>query len=259
MENTKLVLNADEKAVVERELNLAYGSMSTLLDWVKTDKLTEEMKESLPSIVDSCMNSVKTAIGYTGKESERSKEMSESIGQYYQRQINDLEKALSSQNSIGSLAANTKLVFDKIDKWWDIEGFNYTSDKNIAESGMVNISLGFMLNSFANRYSATPVTDKAEAQTKVQYLEDKGFEFTPRDNGHDLDLLDNDANRKRLDQLVKSAFPSAKIWSFTNRLRRTNNEADDHFIIRSIDVSIFDLSDVEALVIEEKEFLLEED
>lgn len=255
MSKTTMTYTPDQKAVVRRELESAFGSMATLLDWLENDKLTTDMRESLPNLIDMAMNQVKSTIGHTGEENERVKEMTESIGAMYQRQINDLQTALREQGSIGSLAANTKMLFGKIDKWWDIEGFNYSSEKSIGEYGCVNIKLGFMLNSFTSRYSTTPVSDTENLKTKTEYLREQGFEFTPSLRDYDLDLIDNDTNRKLLDQLIKRAFPSAKIWSVENRLRRTQTEDDECLIIRSLDVTIQDIADVENLIIEDKQFL----
>lgn len=255
----KLTFNEDQKAVVEREIRSAYSAMATLLDWVKKDSLDVEMKETLPNLVDSYLRTVKETIGFTGEESERHKEMKESIGLYYQKQIKDLEQALENQQPISSIAANVKIAFDKIDKWWDIEGFNYIKDKRVTDGGVARFELGFMLDSFTSRYSKTPVSDKENLKTKVQYLMDKGFQFTPKKRGYGLDLIDNDNNRKLLEQLIKKAFPSANIWSFENHLRRTNNEMDNYFIIKGVEVTIFDLSDIESLVIEEKYFLEDEE
>ncbi|MEK3975537.1 hypothetical protein [Psychrobacillus sp. FSL K6-1267] len=259
MDNTKIKFTEDQKAVVEREIKQAYSAMATLLEWVKTDSLREDMKEALPSLVDSYMKTVKETIGFTGEESEREKEMTESIGQYYQKQINDLEKALESQQSVSSISAIVKVAFEKIEKWWDIEGFNYIREKEITAGGTVKLELGFMLDSFTSNYSTTPVSDKEQLKTKVQYLTDQGFEFTPKKRGYGLDLIDNDNNRKLLEKVIKAAFPSARVWSYNNHLRSTNNERDDRFIIRGVEMTIIDLSDIENLQIEEKTFLFDED
>ncbi|MCK2000817.1 hypothetical protein MZM54_05365 [[Brevibacterium] frigoritolerans] len=259
MENTKMVFNDDQKEVIEREIKSAYGAMATLLEWVKTDSLREDMKETLPKLVDGYMNTVKETVGFTGVESEREKEMTESIGQYYQKQINDLQQALKNQQSISSISANVELAFKKIEEWWDIEGFNYIREKQITAGGVVKLELGFMLDSFTSRYSKTPVSDKDELKTKVQYLKDKGFQFTPKKRGYGLDLVDNDSNRKLLEKIIKEAFPSARIWSFDNHLRQTNNEKDDYFILRGVEITIFELCDIESLKIEQKYFLIDED
>ncbi|MCA1066077.1 hypothetical protein QTG56_25695 (plasmid) [Rossellomorea sp. AcN35-11] len=259
MGNPKLNFNQDQKEVVEREIKQAYSSMATLLEWVKDDSLSEDMKETLPKLVDNYMNTVKETIGFTGKESEREKEMTESIGQYYQKQINDLEKALESQQSISSIAANVELAFKKIDKWWDVEGFNFIKERSITAGGIAKLELGFMIDSFTSRYSKTPSSDKEKLKTKVEYLMEQGFTFTPKRRGYGLDLIDNDNNRNLLEVMIKKAFPSARIWSFNNLLRRTNKEDDDHFILRSVEMTVIDLGDIEALEVEEKYFLFDED
>lgn len=251
--------NEDQKAVVEREIKSAYSSLATLLEWVKTDSLREDMKETLLKLVDNYMRTVKETIGFTGEESEREKETTESIGQYYQKQIADLEKALENQQSITSISANVELVFKKLDKWWDIEGFNYIREKQITAGGFVKLELGFMLDSFTSSYSKTPISDKEELRTKVQYLMDKGFRFTPKKRGYGLDVIDNDSNRNLLEKLIKESFPSAKIWSFNNHLRRTNKEKDDHFILRGVEITIPEMTDIENLKVEEKFFLIDED
>lgn len=226
---------------------------------MKNDSLTVEMKETLPSLVDSYMNNVKESIGFTGEESERETEMKESIGQHYQNQVKELQQALANQNSIAGISANAKLAFEKIDKWWDIEGFDYIHEKSITANGNVELELGFMIDSLTSRYSKTPVSDKEMLKTKVQYLTEKGFQFTPKKRGYGLDVIDNDNNRKLLIEMVKQAFPTAKIFTFSNYLRRTNNEKEDYFILRGFEVMIYDLNEIEALEVEEKYFLINED
>lgn len=255
----KIILNEDQKAVVEREIKSTYGALSTLLEWVKNDTLTEEMKETLPKLVDGYMKTVKETIGFTGEESEREKEMTESVGQYYQKKITDLEKALENQHSISGISANAELAFKKIDKWWDIEGFEYIRERKITSQGVVELELGFMLDSFTSSYSKTPVTDKEESKTKVQYLVDKGFQFAPKTRGRGdcPDVVDNDHNRDLLITMIKDAFPSARVLKFNNFLNRTNKEENDCFILRGIEIIISELSDIENLEIEEKHFLID--
>lgn len=259
MENAKVILTEDQKAVVERELKSAFDSMAMLLQWIKDGSLREDMKETLPNLIDGFMKTVKETIGFTGEESEREKEMNESIGQYFQKQIKDLEVALESQNSISSISANVEHAFRKIDKWWDIEGFEYIRKKQITGGGIMKFELGFSLDSFTSNYSKTPVTDKESLKTKIQYLMDEGFEFTPKKRGYRLEVIDNDNNRKILIKMIKDAFPSAKIWKFNNHLRLMRDEQESFLIIRGVEVTIPELNDVENLEIGEKYFLINED
>lgn len=259
MTSEKVVLDADQKAVVEREIKSAYSALSTLLDWVKNDKLTVEMKEMLPGLVDSYMKEVKEVIGFTGDESERQKEMNESIGQYYQNEIRELKQSLANQNSIAGISANVKLAFEKIDKWWDIEGFNYIRKKAISANGCVDLEFGFVMDSLTSRFSKTPVSDNEILKTKAQYLTEKGFQFAPKIRGYGLDVIDNDKNRELLIEMVKQAFPTAKILAFSQYLRRTNNEKDDCYVLKGVEVKIYDLNDIETLEVKEKYFLFDKD
>ena len=257
MENTKPQFTDDQKAVVARDIKKAYGAMSSLLEWVDDDSLCEDMRESLPKLIDSYMKNVKDAIGFTGKESERDKEITESIGQHYQKQIKNLEDALENQHSIASIAANVEIAFKKIEKWWDVEGFNYIHEKTVVSGGKIQVNLGFMLNTFTSMYSDTPVSDRKQAKTKLQYLKDQGFMFTPKVRGNGVDLIDNEYNRGLLEGLITDAFPSAKIWSHQNR--RLSHKDDDTFILKYLEFIICDLKDVEQLTIEEKQFLPEDE
>lgn len=259
MAEQKLILDADKKAVVEREIKSTYSALATLLDWVQNDSLTIGMRETLPNLVDSYMRNVKESIGFTGEESDQEKEIKESIGQHYQKEIKELQQALANQNSITGISATAKLAFDKIDKWWDIEGFDYIREKSITAGGTIKLELGFMIDSLSSRYSKTPESDKELLKTKVQYLAEKGFQFTPKKRGYGLDVIDNDNNRILLQQLIKEAFPSARVWKFENHIRRTNDEKDDYFVIRSVEITIMELSDIEHLEIKEKYFLINED
>lgn len=259
MKNTNIMLNEDQKTVVNREIKLAQNTLATLLHWVNKGSLSEDMKETLPILVDTYMGTVKEAIGFTGEESDQEKEMTESIGHYYQGKIKALEKALEEQQSIASISGNVSLLFKKISKWWNVEGFHYVREKSITHSGSATFELGFMLNSMTSMFSKTPVSDKQGLQTKVQYLTEKGFEFAPKMPGSNLDLIDNDNNRNLLHDMIKQAFPSARAYSFNNQMLRANDEKDDCFIIRGVEVTIHDLSDVENLQIEEKNFSIDED
>jgi len=259
MKEQKLVFNADQKAVLEREIKSTYSALATLLDWVQKDSLTVEMKETMPSLVDSYMGNVKETIGFTGEESEREKEIKESIGEHYQKEVKELQQALANQSSIAGISAIVKLAFEKIDKWWDIEGFEYIPEKSITTNGNVELELGFMIDSLTSRYSKTPVSDKEMLKTKVQYLTEKGFKFTPKKRGYGLDVIDNDNNRKLIIEMIKQAFPTAKVFSFSNYLRRTNKEQDDYLVLRGVEVMIYDLNEIEALEVEEKYFIINED
>lgn len=259
MREQKILLNADQKIVVERDIKAAYNALATLSEWAKNDGLNEEMKETLPTVVDGYMNSVKEAIGYTGEKSEREKEMTESIAVYYQKQIKELKAALDDNNSISSIPGNLELAFEKVKKWWNVEGFRYIRKKSLTHNGYMELELGFMLESFFDSMSMTPSKDKQKHQTKIEYIKSKGFQFAPSTGHRDLELLDNDFNRNALSELITEAFPSAKVHSIKNRLQAAGRYEKSDFVITGLEVIIYDLSDIENLVVEEKIFADDDD
>lgn len=257
MDETKVILNTDQKAVVERDVKKVYGTLVQLLNWVNEDALTVEMKETLPSIIDSCMKDVKKAIGWTGEESEREKEMKQSIGHYYEQKVKELEQALAAQNSIAGVPANIQLITNRIEKWWKVAGCNYVKDIFIRKTGKIEVHFGFSFSPLMTSYSETPVTDQVKAKTKIEYLEEKGFQFVNRKMGQgDVDVIDNDVNRKLLHELITGAFPSAKIYQIENYMRYP--EANT-FIIRSMEVIIHDINDVEQLIVPNIDFADDDD
>lgn len=161
-------------------------------------------------------------------------------------------------NKVSDIPAKVEHIFKKIEKWWDIEGFEYIREKTITGNGKVRFELGFVLDSLTSEYSKTPASDKETLQTKVQYLTQKGFQFAPKIQGNGLEILDSDNNRELLVYMIKQAFPTAWILSFSNHLIQSDVEKD-HFVIRGVSVMVKNLNEIEKLVIEEKYFLLNED
>lgn len=253
MENKIIKLSKDEKSIVKREINSIFGSLKALYDWIEEDKLVEDMKENLPKLIDYNLNGVKKAIGYTGELTEREKSIEAAIIADQQQEIDSLKSAVKESNQLSSVCANTISIFEKIKKWWEIEGFEYLQDKKINAGGLVEINFGFMLNSMLSNYSETPETDKENLQTKVEYMKDKGFEFM-KDS---LDILDNDNNRHLLMDMMEEAFPSSKVVKFENHCRSRLGSRERIFIIRSFQVIIENIKDVENLDIKEKTFLFE--
>ena len=243
MNEEMVQFTTDEKAVLEREIKSAYHALSTLLDWVKNDGLNEEMKESLPYLVDSYMSKVKEVLGFTGKESDRSKEMKKAVMMQYQKRIQELEEALKDTAQISGLSETIKVAFNKVNKWWKEEGFGYISEKAITDNGIMKMELQFSLSNFLYTYSDTPESDKDLLNNKIFELKQKGFQFAPKRNGRELEVLDNDNNRSIIMAMVKEAFPTAKVWEFRNVISNPGS----HIILRGVTFGIYDMAEVEAL------------
>jgi len=250
MEDEKIVvLNADQKEVVLRRSKDAFFSIKQLNDWVQSDSLSEEMKEALPSLATSYLSDIKKAIGFTGEESDRMKEMTRQLNQSLHNRIAELEKMVDSNNSILSVKQQLHSIDRKINKWWDEKGFNYIQDITFTGGGNIKVVFGIMLDSLSLNYSDTPDTDKNTAKDKVQGFVDDGFMFVQYKHGREKDLIDCDHNRKLLLNLIKSAFPSAKVASFRNHRVMQSGEDKGKFSIRDFEVYIYDYEDIENLVV----------
>lgn len=243
-EEKKVVLNADQKEVVQRRCKDLFFAVKQLDEWVQSDSLTEEMRETLPSLATHHLDDIKKTVGCTGEEPDHLKEMTKSLNKAREEHIAELEKMVINQNSLLVVKQQLKAIGEKINKWWDEKGFNYIRDITFSENGNLVINFGFMLDSLSLRYSDTPDSDKKAAKEKVQGFIDKGYIFCKSQHSNDKDLIDCDDNRKLINELIKSTFPSAKICKWENHIYMENGPDKDKYHLRSFEVYIYDYQDI---------------
>jgi|GEM_PF-2934168 len=246
MEEQKLVvLNTDQKEVVQRRAKDAFFALKQLADWVEGDQLSEEMRETLPNLIHMHLSDVKKAIGHTGEESDREKEMTRAITKNMQDRIKELEKMVENQTSILSVKQQLKAIGDKLNVWWDEKGFNYIKDIGFSSGGNIIITFGFMLESMSLRYSDTPDSDQRAALKKIQDFKDQGYVFIKNKDENDKELVDCEKNRELLIELITSTFPSAIITKWENHRYVYKCPDQGKFYLRSFEVIIYDYSDIE--------------
>jgi hypothetical protein len=246
-ESNMVTLNDDQKEVIKRRSNDAFFAIKQLNDWVQSNSLTVEMRETLPSLITHHLTDIKKTVGFTGEEPDHIKEMTRQMNQNLHNRIAELEKMVDSKNSILSVKQQLHSIDRKINKWWDEKGFNYIQDITFTGGGNIKVVFGIMLDSLSLNYSDTPDTDKNEAKAKVQGFVDNGFMFVKYKHGREKDLIDCDHNRELLLNLIKSAFPSANITSFRNHRIMQHGEDKGKFLIRDFEVYIYDYEDIENL------------
>ncbi|WP_121616658.1 hypothetical protein [Virgibacillus halodenitrificans] len=244
LEEKKIVLNADEKEVVERRSKDLFFAVKKLNDWVQSDSLTEEMRETLPTLVNRHLDDIKACVGFTGEEPDHLKQMTKSLNKAREEQIAELEKIVESKNSILTVKQQLKEITDKINNWWDVKGFNYIKDITFLENGIIVVNFGFMLNSLSLRFSDTPNSDKKAAEEKFQRFIDNGYIFAKSESSCDRDLIDCKVNRNLLSALIKSSFPSAKITKWENHIYLNKGPDQDSFYLRSFKVYIYNYEDI---------------
>lgn len=248
MEKEKvIVLNEDQKEVVLGRSKDAYFAIKQLNEWIQSDSLSEEMRETLPSLISHHLTDIKKAIGFTGEEPDRFKEMTKALNKAREDRISELEKMVESQNSILVVKQQLKSIGDKINKWWDDQGFNYIKEISFSENGNIKVILGFMLDSLSLRYSDTPASDKKSAKEKIHGFINQGYLFAKSESETDKELIDCDHNRELLTKLIAKSFPSAVVYRWENHRYMEKGPDKDKFYIRYAEAYIYDYSDIENL------------
>lgn len=248
MEEKKgLTFTEDQKEVVARRSKDIHFAINQLNEWVGSNSLTEEMKETLPRLAEQHLDDIKKTIGVSAGELDRLKEMTRSLNKAREERMKELEGMVENQNSILIVKQQLQSIGEKITKWWNKEGFGYVKEITFSPGGHIIVKFGFMLRNLSLRYSDTPNSDRKKMGDKIKNFIDEGYIFAKGEDTSEKDLIDCDANRLLLTRLVKSIFPSAEINSWENlRYMEKGPDSDKHFL-RLFTVYINDYEDIEKM------------
>ncbi|PIE91726.1 hypothetical protein CO726_30610 [Bacillus fungorum] len=242
MENQEklVVLDKDAKAVVTKELESLFFAAKQMYDWVKTDSLTEEMKETLLNLSEHHIAKVSNKVKYNSLSAANLEEKHAAVREANGR-IRDLEEKIANMLPIDGLKEQLEKLSRTIDHWWDDLGFNYVREIQYTKYGNILIEFGFSLDpSFSSRYSDSPLSDAELQQRMIDDLKERGFDFY-EEGRRDYELIDNDNNRNLLIELLEERFPSMRLREFTNMAA-----TKDHRILRlrGVKIIISDLNDI---------------
>lgn len=253
MKKEYINLTEDEIAVFKREGKKISQNLGMINNLINKGELNEELKNNILKVIQFSLNEVNEALHLSNEKSDVEKDIEMSMIKEYQFKIKQLEESIKSKEQISNVIIPTKMLFEKINKWWKTEGFNYIRTESLTSSCYIDLELSILLESYSVMYSKKPETARKMQQTQKIYLIEKGFEFKTNDSKSYL--IDNDNNRKLLLSLIKESFPSAKVWNINNHLAECNEE--QFFAIDSLKLTILDVLDVERLIVDEKDFMLE--
>lgn len=242
-------LSADQKRLALKRLNEAYHSMQTLHHWIQEDTLNHDMKESLPQLARGYLQDVCEAIGATGEEPDRFKEMTKSLNKARNKEIEELKLALQNADGLVSVPTHVKNIHDALYAWWNEDGFEYIRDVQVTAGGLVKLEFGFMLHRGARTYSKTPDTDEKNAADKYERLKAQGFIFHEEDSENDL--LDCDQNRQLLTKMIQKRLPSALITVFKNHVIFQDGPNKGKFRLRGLETVVYEIEDIDKLVKEQ--------
>lgn len=126
--------------------------------------------------------------------------------------------ALKTQSEVSGeqLGSLLKHLSQKLEYWWDMEGFGHIRSIDYIPAG-IKISLscslfgGYYNIGSTSTMSDTPVSSMTRKEAWLLSLEEKGYHISEEEDGRDPQLTDCDENKKILFDTISKAFPSARI------------------------------------------------
>ncbi|MDX5808570.1 hypothetical protein [Bacillus cereus group sp. BfR-BA-02730] len=206
-----VALNEDDKAIALKGLEDLYFSAKQMHEWLSKDKLTEEAKGLFISLSESYISDVAKATNYESDLAKERERRSADLRNANLR-IRELKQQMAEMKPIDGLKEQLHSLTNTIKDWWRELGFNYISEMTFTDYGGLNVKFAFSLNRRSRR--------KKEAVDKIQQLRDKGFVLMKE--GNELQLADNDTNKKLLINLLEERFPSIQIERIEAFFERDN-------------------------------------
>jgi hypothetical protein len=246
IEKEKLVtLNDDEKAVVLKRLSEIYNTTGEMFNELKRNELTEEMRDTLFSLIESYTAEASKILKYDSQASAKIAARYADIRKANQK-IHDLEKMLAENTDVSGLKELLYAMHRALNDWWRKLGFNLVTDD---EFGGYGFKGRFCLDtSHISFVSTRPVTEKKERKNRLEQMIEDGYEFAQEDR-REYVLLDTPKNRELITKLVKDKFPSLDISKWENWCLRKG----DGFQLRSFEAYIRSFEELKALTDEMKE------
>ncbi|EJQ01690.1 hypothetical protein [Bacillus cereus] len=226
-QETLVVLNEDQKAVTLKRLKDLYFTAQQMHEWLSKDKLTEEMKGTLISLSESHISVIAKETNYESDLSRERERRSNDLRNANLR-IRELEKKMADMKPIDGLSEQLNALTNKIKGWWREIGFNHISEMTFTEYGGLDVKFAFSLTRFSRIFSKKPISDKKDEVDKIQQLRDRGFVLIKEDN--ELQLVDNDNNKKLLISLLEERFPSINIDRIETCFGKNNQESHIQYV-----------------------------
>lgn len=244
MSDKKIIsLDKDAKEVCLSAIKDISSQLSFMYDLIKTNKLDEEMRDTLSNLFEYRMRDISKKTGYDGLSTKVVEEKHKAIREANLK-IRELEKQIGSEDLTDKIQPQIKYLSELISKWWDIEGFNYIREMNFGRYGVLEVELGFSFNDFSSRYSDKPVTKKEQHKTWIEEVKERGFAVAHK-KGDGYMLVDCESNRQLLISMIKNKFPSAKITKIENY--RILGSDEMLFQIRGLTLIIKDIREIKNL------------
>lgn len=240
MHGATIQLNEDQLAVRARltqDIQHAVGALAALTN--AKGELLQENAVSCLKLAEFKLAELCKLIGVeTDDFDERFAKLRAANGR-----IRELEARLGAGQGPTVTQASLKVLDKQLNEWWDREGFGHISDIAFGAYGCKVTFSCSLFGNFRLTDSPTPVSDKERRAQWHADLEQRGFVLV--DDDRDKALLDCDATRAALFDLVRRRLPSARIIKLDNHSRGQGDSIG--FILTSIEMFIRDIEDIAQL------------
>ncbi|KQN96917.1 hypothetical protein [Paenibacillus sp. Leaf72] len=243
-----LQFNEDQKAVLLKDTKALFFAAQQLHEWVKENKLSDNMAKTLPSLIESHFVSIGKALDYDSHLMKEHEERYVEIRRVNQ-QVRDLENQLASSKPIDGVQQQLRVLRDTIYNWWTEKGFAHVSEITFSGWGSAIVEFSLSLDASSNALlNDKPVSEKKRKLNKIQDLIDLGFELEKeKESGSSWNVLDTPNNRQILTNMIIGRFPSVSISKMESWAKGGSKNNDTWTIWRMV-ASIHDLRDIPLLV-----------
>lgn len=243
MSTSEITLTPDSRAVGLQKLQQIQQALGTLAAVIGHGK--RPLDAALPTNVLKVAEFELADLGKTlGIETDSAREREERFAMLRAAnlRVRELEAQLGNSQGADVTQACLKTLDARLNSWWDLEGFGHITDIAFQRYGCtVNFSCS-LYGDFRGSDSKTPVSDKERRALWHASLAERGFSLVQEDQ-REWALLDCDATRKTLVELIALRLPSARVLKLENANR--SNAAG--FILQGVEVYIGQLADILTL------------
>ncbi len=221
--NKNLVeLNDDDKKVVTKALKDLIQSAGFLLDMVSKDTLTEEMRETLTSLIATYSRDGLRPLGF---QDQATKDHDDLVRRLRNANMDneELRQQLGQKVSLEDLREKMKTIARAFDEWGDYHGFGYIGDIHFDSYGCLHGNMNLLSMHISG--------DRADDLRKM------GFELTDDRDGEAMFATDN--NFKLLQKMIRDNFGPDASMSYGKIDMHSFGDERPH--MRDVEVRLRDL------------------
>lgn len=234
-----IVLSADQQAVALREItDLTHGLAVIADELAKGRPLQPELTRNILYIAEASLANISKVTGIETESAQRRSERYIHLRKANER-VRELEKLVGAGMNTERTQLAIQGLLKRVRHWWRDNGLGHLSELRLDENGQLDMKLScHLFGGFRSGGSAPPVADRSRKQRWFDTIRAQGFVLND-----DADtVVDCDASRQALIQLVTTALPSAQVYSISNHVGPSGK-----LVMADAQVFVRKLADLEAL------------